>query len=82
MRIRVFVLLIILSACGCSTISESLSCKKTAADCCLTIDEVHAMTEEKGRFVKKQIIPKTHVNAKNNSSLWIAPYEDKGAYHA
>ena len=85
MRLRVFILLAVIVSSGCTTVNESFSCNKTAGDSCLTMDEVNAMTEEKGLYVRKQVF-KTQIHAneghKSNEGLWIAGQDYQGEHHA
>lgn len=77
-------LLVVLFCSGCSTVNESFSCNKTAGDSCLTMDEVNAMTEEKGAYVRKQVLrPQRYVQDEHNvtEGLWIAGQEQQGASH-
>jgi conjugal transfer pilus assembly protein TraV len=85
MRLRVFIVVAVIASSGCATVNESFSCNKTAGDSCLTMDEVNAMTEEKGVYVRKPVFKSTiqaHVDSKGRESLWIAGQDNQGARHA
>lgn len=85
MRLRVFTLITVLLSSGCSTVNESFSCNKTANDSCLTMDEVNAMTEDKGVYVRQPVFKsERHANAdyKGTEGLWIAGQEPHGDRHA
>ena len=86
MRLRVFTLLAVILSSGCSTVNESFSCNKTAGDSCLTMDEVNAMTEEKGAYVRKpvfkSVIQAGEAHQGGTAGLWIAEQEQQGAGHA
>lgn len=88
MKINVLLLLAVLVLPACSTVNETLSCNETAGDSCLTMDEVNAMTEEKGVYVRKKVFksgPFTNqdpVRQANRDGLWIAGQEDKENSHA
>tara|TARA_Y100001956_G_C4121850_1_gene187872 strand:- start:2226 stop:2528 length:303 start_codon:yes stop_codon:yes gene_type:complete len=65
---------------GCSTMNDQFGCNQTASDTCLTIDEVHAMTEPKGTYHKRSVfkggdLSKNHKNMAG--TLWIAPHKNK-----
>lgn len=85
MRLRVLILLAVIINSGCSTVNESFSCNKTAGDSCLTMDEVNAMTEEKGAYVRKPVF-KSEIHAsedhKGTEGLWIAGTEYQGERRA
>lgn len=85
MRSRVFILLAMILSSGCSTVNETFSCNKTAGDSCLTMDEVNAMTEEKGVYVRKPVFKsriQAQVGHQDTESLWIAGQEQQGVRHA
>lgn len=85
MRLRVFTLLAVILSSGCSAVNGSFSCNKTAGDSCLTMDEVNAMTEETGAYVRKSVFKsQIHANEghKNTDGLWIAGQEHQGEGHA
>lgn len=82
-RLRLFALMCLgmVLCSGCSTMSESFSCNQTAWDNCLSMDEVHAMTEEKGAYQRKQAF-KSPVHAhESQEQLWVAQ-SDEGEHHA
>lgn len=84
MRVRIFTLIAVILSSGCSTVNESFSCNKTAGDSCLTMDEVNAMTEEKGTYVRKPVFKsEIHANEVHNGTgnLWIAGKAHQGAGH-
>lgn len=84
MRTFICSLFVLISCSGCSTVNESFSCNKTAGDSCLTMDEVNAMTEEKGAYIRKQVIkPQRYVHEESRATqgLWIAGQEQQGASH-
>lgn len=65
---------------GCSTMNDRFGCNQTASDTCLTIDEVHAMTEPKGTYYKRSVfkgseLPKGYKNMAG--TLWIAPHKNQ-----
>lgn len=84
MKLKVFIILAVSISSGCTTMNESFSCNKTAGDSCLTMDEVNAMTEEKGAYVREKVF-KSEIHAeeshKGNEGLWIAEQEHDGVGH-
>lgn len=83
MILRVFTLLTVMLSSGCSTVNESFSCNKTASDSCLTMDEVNAMTEEKGTYVRRPVFKsplQANEDRKGRDGLWIAEQEHQGEY--
>lgn len=85
MKLRIFIVFVVIVTSGCSTVNESFSCNKTAGDSCLTMDEVNAMTEEKGAYVRKKVFkPEFHAHAghTDNKGLWIAGQENTGERYA
>ena len=90
-----FIFLIALSLtvlAGCSTMNSDFSCKATAADSCLSIEQVDAMT----RFADAPTL-NTPLNSKvrktyrenqsqrtDNQPIWVAPWKDKNgrSHHA
>lgn len=87
MKLKALLLLAVLALSACSTINESLSCNETAGDSCLTMDEVNAMTEDKGVYVRKKVFKsgpfanQERVPHDSNEGLWIAGQEDKEKSH-
>lgn len=76
---------------GCSVINSQFSCNKTATDCCLTIEEVDAMTRfaDRGRSTKSysgsnENIKFNNIHAKHfhltqdSSQIWLAPNKGVG----
>lgn len=85
MKLNTLLLLSVLVLPACSTVNETLSCNETAGDSCLTMDEVNAMTEEKGVYVRKTNFKSmlyTQEFHEKNDGLWIAGQEDKEKSHA
>ncbi len=62
---------------GCSTMNDKFGCNQTAGDSCLTIDEVHAMTEPKGAYQKRSVFQDRTKSSNKNiaGTLWIAPHK-------
>ena len=79
-----------LSLCSCST--SPFSCKQTAVDSCLTIEEVNAMTEKgvylkEGQHYKREVTSSQEKGRKGKQSLaqnqhtqnvWFAPTNTRG----
>ncbi len=85
MRVTILITLAMMAISGCTTMNESFSCNKTAGDGCLSMDEVNAMTEERGMYVQKQVFRLgSHANEshKGNQDLWIAGQDNQGDSHA
>lgn len=85
MRAMILITLAVVAISGCTTVNESFSCNKTAGDGCLSMDEVNAMTEERGLYVKKQVFrlgSHANENHKGNQDLWIAGQGNEGESHA
>lgn len=64
---------------GCSTMNDRFSCNQTAGDSCLSIDEVHAMTEPDGMYSKQPVFKDSVPFEKDQNmagTLWIAPHKD------
>ncbi|WP_419421623.1 hypothetical protein ACNVED_16745 (plasmid) [Legionella sp. D16C41] len=64
---------------GCSTMNDKFGCNQTAGDTCLTIDEVHAMTEPKGTYHKRSVFQDSALSKSNKNiagTLWIAPHKN------
>lgn len=76
---------------GCSTMNSDFSCKATAGDSCLTIEQVDTMTRfadgadsqyrplktiHKSRATGKSIRPNLSEN-NNEQVIWVAPWQDK-----
>lgn len=79
------VLSVLWSLGGCTTTTESFSCNKTAGDSCLSMDEVNAMTEESGTYVRKPVFtirPQAKKQDHSSESLWIAGQESWGDDYA
>lgn len=58
---------------GCETMNSQFSCKTTAGDSCLTIEQVEAMTQfanERGRPVKAR---RLSARANNETPIWLNP---------
>jgi conjugal transfer pilus assembly protein TraV len=81
MRLKIFALLAVILISGCSTVNESFSCNKTAGDSCLTMDEVNAMTEDRGAYVRKPIFKSDYHAHAGTDGLWIAGQEHQGVSH-
>lgn len=83
---RLFPFMICTLVAGCSTMNSDFSCKVTAGDSCLTIEEVDAMTHfaddfEAGnnfknsthRIYHTEKLPRPYLTEKNNSQpIWFA----------
>lgn len=64
--------ILVLSACA--PINTQFSCNETAGDKCLSIEEVHAMTEH----VDKEVPLSGECTTCNRKhAIWFAPWKDK-----
>lgn len=82
-----FTLVVFALMAGCSTMNSDFSCKATASDSCLTIEQVDAMTRfadgadlqyRPRKTVSKQRPVGHYLTKKDNDQpIWVAPWKDK-----
>lgn len=66
---------VILVLSACAPINTQFSCNETAGDKCLSIEEVHAMTE---RHVDKDVpLSGDCTTCNRKQAIWLAPWKDK-----
>ncbi len=74
MKSNLLILQVLLFLGACSTMNSEFSCDKTAGDQCLTIEEVHEMTEKNPPQVSKTV--NSNSLSTNRVPIWMAPQRD------
>lgn len=72
MKRLILTALFVLSITGCASMNEDFSCNQTATDSCLTIDQVNAMTEPKGRFKRQSVFHQAANQSSSNEVIWLS----------
>jgi len=87
-KILTFIGAMVLFLSGCAPMNTEFSCKATALDKCLSIEEVNAMTESFDAGAETRVLrhkpyhprpkPQFKQLSKNTSqTIWIAPWTDE-----